>query len=387
MHSTIASYHSPAYSPRLFRVIFVIALSLSGCAAPDKAFMPVSDKTSNIRTYYIAAENVLWDYAPSYPVNRMTGKPFTKGAEVFVQGNDSDRIGHKYWKALYREYTDETFTTPKPQAPEWEHLGTLGPVIRGVVDDTIVVVFKNMTTDQRLSVHPHGLFYDKSSEGTPYDDGTSNKDKFDDGVAPGAIYQYTWRVPERAGPTENDPSSIVWMYHSHVNEPADTNAGLIGPIIITRQDAAQADGSPQGIDREFINLFTVFDENVSLYRDRNIEAFASDADPEDEEFQESNLMHATNGYLYGNLPNMTMKKGERVRWYLISMGTEVDLHTPHWHGNTVTWNRRRTDVIELLPGSMKTVDMNVDNPGLWMYHCHVNDHIEAGMMATYRVMK
>ncbi len=24
-----------------------------------------------------------------------------------------------------------------------------------------------------------------------------------------------------------------------------------------------------------------------------------------------------------------------------------------------------------------------DNPGEWMYHCHVNDHIEAGMMGRY----
>ncbi len=98
-------------------------------------------------------------------------------------------------------------------------------------------------------------------------------------------------------------------------------------------------------------------------------------------------MYATNGYIYGNLLNMSMKQGERVRWYLISLGTETDLHTPHWHGNAVTWNRQRTDVIELLPGSMKTVDMTVDNPGLWMYHCHVNDHIKAGMMTTYEVME
>ena len=30
---------------------------------------------------------------------------------------------------------------------------------------------------------------------------------------------------------------------------------------------------------------------------------------------------------------MTMRQGERVRWYVMGMGTEVDLHTPHWHGN------------------------------------------------------
>jgi hypothetical protein len=42
-------------------------------------------------------------------------------------------------------------------------------------------------------------------------------------------------------------------------------------------------------------------------------------------------------------------------------------------------------VIELLPGSMTTVDMLADNPGTWMFHCHVEDHMESGMMAVYMV--
>jgi manganese oxidase len=46
----------------------------------------------------------------------------------------------------------------------------------------------------------------------------------------------------------------------------------------------------------------------------------------------------------------------------------------------------RTDIIELLPASMKVADMEPDNPGLWLYHCHVNDHIKAGMLALFRVL-
>ena len=80
-----------------------------------------------------------------------------------------------------------------------------------------------------------------------------------------------------------------------------------------------------------------------------------------------------------------MKQGEKVRWYLLGMGNEIDLHTPHWHGETVIESGRHTDVIELLPGSMKTVDMIADNPGTWMFHCHVEDHMEAGMMAVYTI--
>ena len=341
---------------------------------------------SATHTYYIAAEDVLWDYAPSWPINPMMNKAFTEEQGVFVATNNDTRIGRKYWKGVYHEYEDETFNNRKARPKKWEHLGILGPVLRASVGDTIRIVFKNNTRDKIVTMHTHGLFYDKSSEGTLYSDGTSKEEKQDDAVKPGGTYTYVWKVPERAGPGPNDPSSIVWMYHSHVDEPMDTNAGLIGPIIITKADAAGPDGVPKDVDREFINLYTIFDENISLYLQQNVSEFAPNADTNDEDFQESNLMHAINGYVYSNTPGMTMTVGETIRWYLIGLGTEVDMHTPHWHGNVVDSNGHHTDVIELLPASMKTVTMVADNPGKWMYHCHVNDHITAGMMADYTVL-
>jgi hephaestin len=45
----------------------------------------------------------------------------------------------------------------------------------------------------------------------------------------------------------------------------------------------------------------------------------------------------------------------------------------------------RTDVANLLPATMQTADMVPDDPGTWLYHCHVNDHIIAGMLALYTV--
>lgn len=84
------------------------------------------------------------------------------------------------------------------------------------------------------------------------------------------------------------------------------------------------------------------------------------------------------------------KQGERVRWHVLGMGNEVDLHTPHWHGETVLVGAphvaRRTDVLELLPASMITADMEADNPGEWLYHCHVADHIQAGMSTTFQIL-
>jgi FtsP/CotA-like multicopper oxidase with cupredoxin domain len=342
-------------------------------------------KAATTRTYYVAADEVAWDYAPSGS-NQITGAPFGDTENTFVQ-NGPDRIGHVYRKAVYREYTDSKFNRLKPRGAAEQHLGILGPVIRAEVGDTIKFVFKN-NTRFRMSVHPHGVFYAKDAEGAPYADGTSGGSKADDSVAPGATYTYTWGVPERAGPSSMDGSSALWMYHSHVDEPGDTNAGLIGPIVVTKRGMAKADGSPIDVDRELFTMFTVFDENSSPYLDSNIQEFAgnpSTVNPDDPDFQESNLMHSINGYVYGNLPGLTMKAGQRVRWYVIAQGTEVDLHTPHWHGNTVTINGMRTDVAELLPMSMKVADMVPDDVGTWLFHCHVNDHIIAGMQAKYTV--
>jgi FtsP/CotA-like multicopper oxidase with cupredoxin domain len=317
-----------------------------------------------------------------------TGKPFGDAAKVFVQ-RGPDRIGSTYVKAMYREYTDATFSTLKPRAAGWEHLGMLGPLVRAVVGDTVEIVLKNRTT-RPVSIHMHGFRYKKDSEGAPYDDGTSGADKADDAIAPGKSYTYRYEVPDTAGPGPMEGSSVMWMYHSHADEVADDYAGLVGPVIVTAADEARPDGTPNDVDREFVVQFKVSDENASPYLEQNIKSYAQKPSSvkRDEDFGESNLMHTMNGYVYGNLPlsTLTVNKGDRVRWYLSAMGTEVDLHTPHWHGNTVVANGMRTDVVSLLPMTMVTADMLADNLGTWLFHCHVNDHITAGMIARYRVI-
>jgi FtsP/CotA-like multicopper oxidase with cupredoxin domain len=289
-------------------------------------------------------------------------------------------------KCLYRQSTDASFRTRvRPPARE-RYPGFLGPVIRAEVGDTIRVVFRNACPFP-ASMHPHGVLYDKASEGAPYADGTRGARKADDPVPTGGRHTYVWEVPERAGPGPGDGSSVMWMYHSHTDEVADTYAGLMGPIEITRRRMARPDGSPRDVDREVFALFSVMNENASPFLGESLDVFAEEPfpDPDDEGFEESNLMHSINGYVYGNQPMITVKHGQHVRWYVMSMGTEVDLHTPHWHGNDVTVNGMRMDVVNLLPASMVVADMVPDNRGTWLFHCHVNDHIRAGMLTRYRV--
>jgi manganese oxidase len=298
------------------------------------------------RNYYIAAEDVVWDYAPS-------GRDLTMGMAIPAPWAKQTR----WKKTRYIEYTDGTFSVRKPQ-PEW--LGILGPIIRAEVGDTILVHFLNRTQWPH-SMHPHGLRYDKDNEGAVYLPQAKGAE-----VPPGGRYTYRWLADKHSGPGKGDPSSRVWWYHSHVESGKEMNAGLLGPIIVTAAGKAKGDGSPKDVDREFVTMFMIFDEQ-------------SGAD--------AGLFHSINGYIFGNLPGLVMKQGERVRWYLLGMGNERDIHTPHWHGETVKLGRRYTDVVELLPASMVTVDMKADNPGTWMFHCHVSDHMEAGMMASYTIYR
>jgi hypothetical protein len=67
------------------------------------------------------------------------------------------------------------------------------------------------------------------------------------------------------------------------------------------------------------------------------------------------------------------------------MATEVNVHTPHWRGYTLTVDGMRTDVANLLPAGMLVADMIPDAVGTWSFHCHVGDYKAAGMQARYKV--
>jgi len=360
------------------------------------------DRHGTVRTYYIAADELDWDYLPS-GLDGMMGMPPEGYAKLYTQSGPHV-IGKVYHKAIYREYTDGTFAQLKPRSEQDAYLGIVGPIIHAQVGDTLKIVFRNNGTHP-YSLHPHGVFYEKASEGSAYADGVPMSAKGGDSVAPGATFTYTWEVPARAGPGPADPSSIVWLYHSHVDERRDVNSGLIGAIVVTRQGKARPDGTPADVDREFVTLFVEYDENQSWFLNDNIKRFAGDPKKLDKleavgvypglgsfdpllgtGFAPANFRWTINGYQFASGPMPRMKKGDRVRWYVLTMGEGFNFHTPHWHGNTVLLNGQRTDVLAISPAQMLTVDMVPDDPGIWLFHCHVSDHMEGGMVGRYEVM-
>ena len=391
------SYRLPAFFRA--RTATIATLSLL-CLAVPSARVHAQDRSGAIRTYYIAADELDWNYLPTGRDVMMGMAPEGYAKAYTTRGPHF--IGRVYRKAIYREYTDATFEHRKVRTARDAYLGIVGPIIRAEVGDTIKVVFKNHGTHP-YSLHPHGVLYKKDSEGSPYVDGAAAADKGGASVAPGKTFTYTWEVPERSGPGPSDPSSIVWLYHSHVEERRDVNAGLVGAIIVTRRGMARPDGTPKDVDREFVADFMEFDENQSWFLDQNIKRFTAspkklkfEGGPIDPKgnfdpllgtgFSVSNFRWTINGYQYGNLPVPSMRRGEHVRWYLVTLGEGFNFHTPHWHGNTVLTNGQRTDVVAISPAQMVTADMVPDAPGIWLFHCHVSDHMEGGMVGRYEVL-
>uniref|UniRef100_A0A8C3JM57 ferroxidase n=1 Tax=Calidris pygmaea TaxID=425635 RepID=A0A8C3JM57_9CHAR len=349
---------------------------------------------SHKRRYYIAAEEVLWNYGPD-GYDKFTGQGLnatgSESAIYFTQG--TDRIGGQYWKVLYVEYTDATFSKKKIRSEDMKHLGLLGPVIKAEVGDTVLVTFSNKAK-RSYSIMAHGVSFSKMSEGAPYVDGNirpccrSTPYCSLSHVKPGETFTYKWRVPENGGPTESDAPCLTYLYYSATDAVKDTNSGLVGPLLVCRKNTLNHDGTQKGIDREFYLLFSIFDENDSWYLHKNIEAFTGDpskVDENDADFKESNKMHAVNGYLFGNLPGLTMCKDDKVSWHLIGMGSHYDMHGVHFQGNTIDLRGTTRDGLALFPHLSGTALMQPDRVGTFKVVCRTFDHFVGGMKHLYEV--
>ena len=117
-----------------------------------KFFGKVPDPAKT-RHYYIAAEPEIWNFAPEGQ-DPVCGRTFP--APVL--------LNRASWKIRYVQYADENFSA---RVLPTERLGILGPVLRGTTGQYLEVTFLNRAW-RPLSMHPHGVRYDKDSEGSYY---------------------------------------------------------------------------------------------------------------------------------------------------------------------------------------------------------------------------
>ncbi|GGM70778.1 putative oxidase (copper-binding protein) [Longimycelium tulufanense] len=82
--------------------------------------------------------------------------------------------------------------------------------------------------------------------------------------------------------------------------------------------------------------------------------------------------------------DLPIQEGERVRLRFVNQ--TMMFHPMHLHGHTGQVVRAdgagpRKDTVVALPMRTVELDLDADNPGRWMVHCHNAYHAEAGMMA------
>jgi FtsP/CotA-like multicopper oxidase with cupredoxin domain len=85
---------------------------------------------------------------------------------------------------------------------------------------------------------------------------------------------------------------------------------------------------------------------------------------------------------------VVVRQGERLRLRIAN--DTMMFHPIHLHGHTfqvVGAGSARKDTVNVLPMSTTEIDVQADNPGQWMLHCHNTYHFETGMATTlsYRV--
>uniref|UniRef100_A0A8C9YMD7 Coagulation factor V n=1 Tax=Sander lucioperca TaxID=283035 RepID=A0A8C9YMD7_SANLU len=318
----------------------------------------------NVKTYFLAAEEVEWDYAESQPNSRET----------------------KFTKVVFRGYMDSSFSTPDFRGELDEHLGILGPVIKAEVGQSIMVVFRNKA-NRPYSLHPNGVSYTKQTEGLSYEDGSKYWYKYDNEVQPNTTFTYLWKVNSMVGPMPDESHCRTWAYYSGVNPERDIHSGLIGPLLVCREGTLDKTLNDM---REFTLLFMTFDESQSWYYKENQEMMQRksrrrlmDTNPNDK-FK----FHSINGITY-NLKGLRMYTKQLVCWYLINMGSPKDFQSVHFHGQTFLHKKTtsyRQAVYPLLPGSFATLEMYPSKPGLWQLETEVSFNQEKGMQTLFLVL-
>ncbi|KAK5742376.1 hypothetical protein LTR17_003388 [Elasticomyces elasticus] len=266
----MSSFKSILASATVCALTVSAALSpeLESCAAGLNGQIPVPtppdwDFSGTVRRYYVAAEEVEWDYAPSGWDNWL-GVPMNVSPRANMAG--ANQYGTKWLKALYRGYTDSSFTTYSEQ-PAWQ--GTQGPTIRSEVGDLIEIMFVNKLSKNYATMHSMGLEYPQvNGEGADYyPTDTVNYTlpesgavpPIHKGVGPGGCVVYKWMVDNDSGPNDGEPAR-VHSYHSYVALQQDSNAGLIGPQIIYAKGQM---ASTMANYREIPLLFMIYDESDS----------------------------------------------------------------------------------------------------------------------------
>lgn len=233
----------------------------------------------------------------------------------------------------------------------WAYNGQVpGPLLHVKEGDDVEITLINNTTLNH-TVHWHGIH----QKGTWRSDGVPGVTQLS--VEPGESYVYRFKA---------DRIGSLW-YHCHVNVPEHVGLrGMWGPLIVEPKDPLPIE---KEVTKEAILMFSGWNSEVAM-------TFGKGGEP-----GEVLDYFSINGKSFPLTQPLRVKEGDVVRLRLYGATLPVAFHT-HGHDMFVThqdglpldspyW----ADVVDIPSGGRLDVIVRMDNPGIWINHDHIEQHI------------
>ncbi len=292
--------------------------------------------------------------APDYDGDKMYASldgPFLPRKEINAQDQASNDVlhgrtlepkllpdGSKEFDLTASVFTWQLYNTARVTVWGYNHQ-VPGPLIRLKVGDRVRFVVKN-ELPQATTLHWHGLAVPNSEDGVP---GITQKP-----IPPGGQFTYHFTItPQMIG---------THFYHTHFNDSFQMDQGLHGILFV---DPA---GSPK--------------------KKYDVEAFYEMASFKVGGSDQENVF-TLNGKAFPETSVLSVSRGARVLLHLVNASSEND-HVMHLHGYTfriVALDGNPLDhpisasTVNLAPSQTADVAFTASNPGRWMFHCHILDHM------------
>lgn len=232
----------------------------------------------------------------------------------------------------------------------WGYNGTVpGPMIELAAGDRVRIYVTN-NLPAPTTVHWHGVLLPCGMDGVS---GLTQP-----AIQPGETFRYEFIFPH-AG---------TFMYHPHFDSMTQEGMGLTGMILVHERRRNPV----KRPDRDF----------AIMLHEWRIDAGASRPNPN--EMTDFNVL-TMNGKAMPDTEPLVAELGDRV-WIRFGNLSAMDHHPIHLHGYAFkiigTDGGWAQDKSKLLPettvlvqvGSAKVIEFIADNPGDWLFHCHMTHH-------------
>ena len=222
-----------------------------------------------------------------------------------------------------------------------------GPLLRVTEGDRVRVTVTNELPEETV-LHFHGPRLPNAMDGVP--------DVTQPTIKRGESYTYEFTAAP-AG---------TFVYHSHHNAAVQEPKGLYGVLIIDPAPGSALAERDARYDRDYVQVVSEFGGYFTV-----------------------------NGKAFPATDVLEAKPGERVRLRLINLGQALHpMHLNGYHfkivgtdGYPVEGPPLVKDTVTVGPGERYDLEFVADNPGTWVFHCHILSHVanqgvEPGGMLT-----